>query len=342
MEYYNGILFLTTNRAGAIDEAFKSRIHISLYYPRLDEEFTMKIWKMNIDRLAKINEKRIESTKEPPLKIKKDEIMRFAKSHFKKHTDSEGRWNGRQIRNAFTIAASLAYHDMRTDLKAMKEAENEEVHRIVPVLGKQQFETIDQLTSEFDQYMNETREANDEEMAFEMGIRKDNFDAHKEDEYYDGGGGRDGPGTFNRSATFPARPGIQHTMSMGEDPRSSSYLNIPGGQGQGNYPRSPNPNRGYIDRGMERSMERGTERGPVERGPDRPLERHGSIPADFNEQKPLYDLRDNRAARPAYRTGEYPAPTQGQGDYMRAQGRGKQDRRFSNREFEDDEGGYNS
>lgn len=31
LEYYSGILFLTTNRVGTIDEAFKSRIQISLY-----------------------------------------------------------------------------------------------------------------------------------------------------------------------------------------------------------------------------------------------------------------------------------------------------------------------
>ena len=31
LEYYSGILFLTTNRVGTMDEAFKSRIHISLY-----------------------------------------------------------------------------------------------------------------------------------------------------------------------------------------------------------------------------------------------------------------------------------------------------------------------
>ena len=35
LEYYSGILFLTTNRVGALDPAFKSRIHISLYYPNL-------------------------------------------------------------------------------------------------------------------------------------------------------------------------------------------------------------------------------------------------------------------------------------------------------------------
>lgn len=35
LEYYNGLLFLTTNRVGTIDEAFKSRIHLSLYYVSL-------------------------------------------------------------------------------------------------------------------------------------------------------------------------------------------------------------------------------------------------------------------------------------------------------------------
>lgn len=39
LEYFTGMLFLTTNRVGAFDEAFKSRIHISLYYPPLGEHF---------------------------------------------------------------------------------------------------------------------------------------------------------------------------------------------------------------------------------------------------------------------------------------------------------------
>ena len=31
LEYYKGLLFLTTNRVGSFDEAFKSRVHISLF-----------------------------------------------------------------------------------------------------------------------------------------------------------------------------------------------------------------------------------------------------------------------------------------------------------------------
>lgn len=37
MEYYTGLLFLTTNRVGSFDEAFKSRIHISLYCKCFDK-----------------------------------------------------------------------------------------------------------------------------------------------------------------------------------------------------------------------------------------------------------------------------------------------------------------
>lgn len=32
LEYYEGILFLTTNRLGYIDAAFQSRIHVSMRY----------------------------------------------------------------------------------------------------------------------------------------------------------------------------------------------------------------------------------------------------------------------------------------------------------------------
>lgn len=44
LEYYEGILFLTTNRVNQIDEAFHSRIHISLAYPRLDAVARRQVW----------------------------------------------------------------------------------------------------------------------------------------------------------------------------------------------------------------------------------------------------------------------------------------------------------
>ena len=54
LEYYSGILFLTTNRVGAFDQAFRSRIHVSLFYPKTEEDATVKIWGMNFDRAEQI------------------------------------------------------------------------------------------------------------------------------------------------------------------------------------------------------------------------------------------------------------------------------------------------
>ncbi|WPH01277.1 Hypothetical protein R9X50_00411500 [Acrodontium crateriforme] len=44
LEYYEGIMFLTTNRVETFDPAFHSRIHISLKYPDLDSKSRKTIW----------------------------------------------------------------------------------------------------------------------------------------------------------------------------------------------------------------------------------------------------------------------------------------------------------
>ncbi|KAM3086282.1 hypothetical protein ACMFMF_000235 [Clarireedia jacksonii] len=46
LDYYQGILFLTRNRVGVFDEAFASRIHISIWYPGFDDAKRIKIWKI--------------------------------------------------------------------------------------------------------------------------------------------------------------------------------------------------------------------------------------------------------------------------------------------------------
>ncbi|KAK4207662.1 p-loop containing nucleoside triphosphate hydrolase [Rhypophila decipiens] len=44
LEYYEGILFLTTNRVDSFDTAFKSRIHLAIKYPELDAASRRKLW----------------------------------------------------------------------------------------------------------------------------------------------------------------------------------------------------------------------------------------------------------------------------------------------------------
>ncbi len=44
LEYYEGILFLTTNRLDQFDEAFQSRIHLTVRLPELGQNERRAIW----------------------------------------------------------------------------------------------------------------------------------------------------------------------------------------------------------------------------------------------------------------------------------------------------------
>lgn len=108
LEYYSGIFILTTNRVGILDETFESRVHISLYYPEMDRNQTLKIFENNIKRLEAIEA--AETDKTQAITVDTADIMRWAANHFAENAEL-GRWNGRQIRNAFQTAASLAHYD---------------------------------------------------------------------------------------------------------------------------------------------------------------------------------------------------------------------------------------
>lgn len=53
LEYYRGIMFLTSNRVGTFDDAFISRIQVVIYYEDLGQEQRAKIWKQFFDKLEK-------------------------------------------------------------------------------------------------------------------------------------------------------------------------------------------------------------------------------------------------------------------------------------------------
>lgn len=116
LEYYEGILFLTTNRVGAFDEAFKSRIHMALYYPFLEYTQTMSIWRSQMRRIRSQRSKKLEADE--------DKIINFAHELFIKHqqpTYHGLRWNGRQIRNAFQSAVALAEYAVKDEVTAVLE-----------------------------------------------------------------------------------------------------------------------------------------------------------------------------------------------------------------------------
>ena len=90
LEYFQGILFLTTNRVGHFDEAFMSRIHVSIGYERLDDSARGQIWD-NLFRKLKEDHKRGG----PEIIYEYD-----AKEYVKKNKEVKAlEWNGREIRN---------------------------------------------------------------------------------------------------------------------------------------------------------------------------------------------------------------------------------------------------
>lgn len=93
IEYYQGILFLTTNRREEFDEAFQSRIHLSLEYPALDNEKRARIWRNLLE------------TRPVPA------AWDMRQYH---HFGAKFDLNGREIKNLISTALAIAKHDGRT------------------------------------------------------------------------------------------------------------------------------------------------------------------------------------------------------------------------------------
>lgn len=91
LEYYEGILILTSNRVGTLDESFKSRIQLALHYEKLELADRRTIWENFVRRLEKVE-----------VGIGFDDINK----HIQDLARNE--LNGRQIRNAITIARQFA------------------------------------------------------------------------------------------------------------------------------------------------------------------------------------------------------------------------------------------
>ncbi|KAM7184772.1 hypothetical protein V8F20_012066 [Naviculisporaceae sp. PSN 640] len=186
LDYYDGILFLTTNRAGVLDEAFKSRIHFKIYYPNLTLEQTIDIWKLNIERTRQIEEQLSRAEGRLPLEIEENTLLAFAEFHYKEAVKQGkgGHWNGRQIRNAFQVARSLAYYEHGIEEeKRLAEATAGgrdggvmlSAHR-PPKLKVSHFTTMHELTDSFEKYLSATRGGySDSETALENEYRHDRF-----------------------------------------------------------------------------------------------------------------------------------------------------------------------
>lgn len=95
LEYFQGILFLTTNRVETFDDAFQSRIHIALRYGDLTTKAKRSVWKMFLDRVkAKDGVETVTFTDK--------DLDALARHNL----------NGRQIKNSVRTAQALAVNEV--------------------------------------------------------------------------------------------------------------------------------------------------------------------------------------------------------------------------------------
>ncbi|RBR25419.1 uncharacterized protein FIESC28_01856 [Fusarium coffeatum] len=155
LEYYEGILILTSNRVGTFDEAFKSRIQLSLHYESLIKSQRRSIWENFLDRLSALEQ---ESTVVQPITDRKRKLEQDPGIDFddiERHLAdlAEEQMNGRQIRNAITTARQLA------------KFKNES-------MTYRHLEHVIKISRKFDKYLERVRDSyTDDQVAREEGIR---------------------------------------------------------------------------------------------------------------------------------------------------------------------------
>ena len=89
LEYYRGVMFLTSNRVSDFDTAFESRIHLTIHYPPLDAPSRLHVWKTFVQMGG------AES------RLSEEELESLAKIEC----------NGRQIKNIVKTARLLSKQD---------------------------------------------------------------------------------------------------------------------------------------------------------------------------------------------------------------------------------------
>lgn len=147
LEYYKGVLFLTTNRVGAFDDALISRVNVTLHY-EFDDSRRRDVWAIFFHKLER---ERGQLIKVP-----------YSTKEYIKH-DSELRqleWNGREIRNAFQMAVTLAEYTNERDSKDG-----------LIMLRDVYFKQVVRMSYNFAQYLRRVHGAEPEKVAANRGDR---------------------------------------------------------------------------------------------------------------------------------------------------------------------------
>jgi AAA+ superfamily predicted ATPase len=136
LEYYDGILILTSNRVGNFDEAFRSRIKLAVHYKALTKPERKKVWLNFFKALEESHEQAVDFV---DLGAYVDEL-------------AEINLNGREIRNAISTACELAIFRKTT-------LTSDHIRHVIRIGG------------EFEKYLTKTRGQTAEQLMEEQGLR---------------------------------------------------------------------------------------------------------------------------------------------------------------------------
>ncbi|KAF2670112.1 P-loop containing nucleoside triphosphate hydrolase protein [Microthyrium microscopicum] len=104
LEYFRGIIFLTTNLYNSIDTAFRSRVNIHLLFQPLTPENRLILWRKFMDRLPLMKEQAVEADDE-----REEPKSRRAQDYLSDEDLLElAQWqlNGREIKNSIKTVKS--------------------------------------------------------------------------------------------------------------------------------------------------------------------------------------------------------------------------------------------
>lgn len=147
---------------GHFDEAFMSRIHVSIGYDPLDDYAREQIWDSFFKKLSnnhKTGGSRIDYEYDAKQYVRRSEDVKKLQ------------WNGREIRNAFQTAVALAIAEAKTAKeKGRPPAE------CIPQLSEAHLRQVVEMSTAFKSYIKATHEGiDDADYAFRLGNRYDRY-----------------------------------------------------------------------------------------------------------------------------------------------------------------------
>jgi len=155
MEYFGGLLFLTTNRIDSMDEAFMSRVHVVMGFEKLGDNTRTSIWRSFFKKLRD--------------EMKEITVSEEAEAYVLNDPEIVGMdWNGREIRNAFQTAIALAEYEV-----SEREGYDEEKDGVV--VNAAHFKRVMEISRNFKSYVEKTKK-DKEEAAGKKREKKDEED----------------------------------------------------------------------------------------------------------------------------------------------------------------------